>query len=253
MLLHVADVGWRAGDVCILRGVSFAVAAGEFVALMGPNGAGKSTLLDLVGGLRKPSKGVIAYDGRPLDAWSPRDLARTISHLPQMLRTDVGFSAEQLVFMGRYPHSAGWSESTADRQAAEHAMQRCGCIEFRHRCLSTLSGGERQRVFLAACLAQEPRLLLLDEPATFLDIEQQLQCFSMLRAETGRGAACMVVTHDINLALAFCTRLLVLAEKRLAADLPVEAAIENPEWLQWFSPRIEIARTPTGRPWVYYA
>jgi iron complex transport system ATP-binding protein len=253
MLLHVADVGWHAGDACILRGVSFAVAAGEFVALMGRNGAGKSTLLDLVGGLRKPSDGVIAIDGRSLDGWSARELARTIGHLPQMVRADVGFSAEQLVLMGRYPHASGWSESAGDRQAAEHAMQRCGCLEFRDRPVSTLSGGERQRVLLAACLAQDPRLLLLDEPATFLDIEQQLQCFSMLREEASRGAACIAVTHDINLALTFCTRLLVLAEKRLVTDVSREAAIEHPEWLHWFSPRLEITRTPAGRSWVYYA
>jgi iron complex transport system ATP-binding protein len=169
-----------------------------------------------------------------------------------MVRTEVAFSAEQLVLMGRYPHSSGWNESPDDRQVAEAAMRRCGCMEFRERRLSTLSGGERQRVLLAACLAQKPRLLLLDEPATFLDIEQQLQCFSMLREETSRGAACIAVTHDINLALTFCKRLLVLAEKSLATDVPIEAAIENPEWLRWFSPRLEVTRTPTGRPWVYY-
>jgi iron complex transport system ATP-binding protein len=132
-------------------------------------------------------------------------------------------------------------------------MMRCGCFQFRQRRLSTLSGGERQRVLLAACLAQEPQLLLLDEPATFLDIEQQLQCFSMLREEADSGAACIAVTHDINLALTFCTRLLVLAEKTLATDVSIEAALQNPAWLSLFSPRLEVTRTPAGRPWVSYA
>lgn len=253
MLLDVGNVGWQTGRARILQKVSFAVAAGEFVALMGRNGAGKSTLLDLIAGLRSPAEGAIAINDRSLAEWSARDLARTISHLPQTVRAEAAFSAEQLVLMGRYPHAAAWSESGTDRRAAESAMVRCGCLEFRHRRVSTLSGGERQRVLLAACLAQEPQLLLLDEPATFLDIEQQLQCFSMLRQEASRGAACIAVTHDINLALTFCTRLLVIAEKTLAADVRTDAAIENAGWLRLFSTRLEVGRTPTGRPWVCYA
>jgi iron complex transport system ATP-binding protein len=236
-----------------LRGVSFDIAEGEVVGIVGRNGAGKSTLLDLIAGLRRPAAGEILIDGRRLDAWSARDLARTIVHLPQMIRAEVAFSVEELVLMGRYPHAVAWTESARDLEAVESAMRRCECVEFRDRRLSTLSGGERQRVLLAACLAQEPRLLLLDEPATFLDVEQQLQCFLVLREEVSRGAACIAVTHDINLALTFCSRLLVLADKTLATDVPVDAAIENPHWLRWFSPRLEVTRTPAGRPWVYYA
>jgi len=253
MLLRVHDVGWHIAGARILQRVTFDVARGEFVALMGRNGAGKSSLLDLVAGLRPPSEGVVALEGRPLSKWSTRDLARSISHLPQMVRAEVAFSAEELVLMGRYPHSGSWTESAGDRQTAHRAMTRCGCFQFRQRRLSTLSGGERQRVLLAACLAQEPQLLLLDEPATFLDIEQQLQCFSMLREEADSGAACIAVTHDINLALTFCTRLLVLADKTLATDVSIEAALQNPAWLSLFSPRLEVTRTPAGRPWVSYA
>lgn len=253
MRLRVSDVGWQIGAVRILKNVSFAVGPGEFVALMGRNGVGKSTLLELIAGLRTPGEGIIAIDDRPLAGWSHRDLSRRISHLPQIVRADAAFSAEQLVLMGRYPHSTAWSESREDRLAAERAMTRCGCLDFSTRRLSTLSGGERQRVLLAACLAQEPHLLLLDEPATFLDIEQQLQCFSMLRDETSRGAACIAVTHDINLALTFCTRLLVIAERTLAADVPVDAAMDNAGWLRLFSTRLEVTRTPAGRAWVCYA
>jgi ABC-type cobalamin/Fe3+-siderophores transport system ATPase subunit len=109
-------------------------------------------------------------------------------------------------------------------------------------------------VLLAACLAQQQsRLLLLDEPATFLDVDQQLHCFGLLREEVERGAACIAVTHDINLALTFCTRLLVLEEQRLARDLPVDRAMEAPEWLRLFSPRLDVMRTPAGRPWVWYS
>jgi iron complex transport system ATP-binding protein len=253
MLLRVSDVGWQIGAVRILQNVSFDVGPGEFVALMGRNGAGKSTLLDLIAGLRSSAEGVIAIDDRPLAEWSARDMARTVSHLPQIVGANAAFSAEQLVLMGRYPHSAAWRESGDDLRCAERAMARCGCLNFRTRRLSTLSGGERQRVLLAACLAQQPRLLLLDEPATFLDIEQQLHCFSMLRDETSRGVACIAVTHDINLALTFCTRLLVIAEKTLATDVAVDSAIEDSRWLRLFSTRLEVTRTSTGRAWVRYA
>ena len=252
-LLDVRRVGWTAGSRAILRDVSFRAGAGEFVALVGRNGAGKSTLLDLVAGLRKAAGGEILVEGRPLRAWPARQLARTIVHLPQVTRAEVAFSAEELVLMGRYPHAEGWSDSPHDREVVEAAMRRCECSQFRDRRLATLSGGERQRVLLAACLAQEPRLLLLDEPATFLDVEQQLRCFLMLRDEVARGAACIAVTHDINLALAFCSRLLVMADGRLEADLPTDAAVDDAGWLRWFSPRLAVTRTPAGRPWVYYA
>ena len=253
MLLQAHKVGWQVGQMHILHRVNLGVAPGEFVALMGRNGAGKSSLLDLIAGLRRPTDGAVSLDDRSLEHWSADDLARSISHLPQMVRGDVAISAEELVLMGRYPHAVGWSESESDREAARLAMTRCGCFEFRDRRLSTLSGGERQRVLLAACLAQEPRLLLLDEPATFLDIEQQLQCFSMLRDEAARGVACIAVTHDLNLALTFCSRLVVLAGNTVAADISVEAAAEDTAWLRFFSSRLVVSRTPSGHPWVSYA
>jgi iron complex transport system ATP-binding protein len=258
-LLRVRDLAWRAvsssraGEVIILERVSFEAAPGEFIALMGRNGAGKSTLLDLIAGLRTPAAGEVALDGRPMGEWASADRARVMAHLPQVVRADMTFSVEQLVLMGRYPQSDRWFDTAADRAAAEQAMHRCGCLVFRERAVSTLSGGERQRVLLAACLAQAPRLLLLDEPATFLDVDQQLHCFELLREEADRGAACLAVTHDINLALTFCTRILVLAEHTLARDVAVEDAAEQPDWLTLFSRRLAVMKNPAGRPWVWYA
>lgn len=252
MILQAKSLGWQAGTVPILEDVSFDVAPGEFVALMGRNGAGKSTLLDLVAGLRQPGSGAVLIDGRSLDDWSRAALARVLGHLPQLVRADVSFTAEQLVLMGRYPHADRWFESAADHDAVTQAMTRCDCLAFRRRRLHTLSGGERQRVLLAACLAQQPRLLLLDEPATYLDVDQQLHCFGILREEADRGAACVAVTHDINLALTFCTRILVLANHTVAHDVSTEAALEQPEWLRLFSSRLDVTTTPAGRPWVWY-
>jgi ABC-type cobalamin/Fe3+-siderophores transport system ATPase subunit len=115
-----------------------------------------------------------------------------------------------------------------------------------------LSGGERQRVLLAACLAQEPALLLLDEPSTFLDVDQQLHCFSLLRNRAASGRACIAVTHDLNLALTFCTRIIVLADQTIARDMPAREAGGRDDWLPLFSSRLRIDTTPDGRPWVSY-
>jgi len=252
LALRVRDVGWQppAGPR-VLEQVSFDVEPGEFVAVMGRNGAGKSTLLDVMAGLRRPTQGTVTLVGRALDEWHPTERARLLAHLPQMLRADLSVRAEALVLMGRYPHASRWLESDDDRAIAQEAMARCECLEFRQRTLSSLSGGERQRVYLAACLAQHAKVLLLDEPATFLDVDQQLQCFSVVREEADRGAACLAVTHDVNLALTFCTRLIVLADRGVARDVSTEAAIDDATWLDAFSARVRLERGPGGA-WVRY-
>ena len=251
-ILRVRGAGWQWHDVTVLRDVSFDVAPGEFVAVMGRNGAGKSTLLDLIAALRSPSSGGLELAGRPLDDWPPRRRARLMAHLPQHLHADPAMRAESFVLMGRYPHATGWLEADDDRAAAAEAMRRCDCVDFGGRTLGSLSGGERQRVFLAACLAQQPRLLLLDEPATFLDVDQQLQAFEVLRAEAARGVACIAVTHDLNLALAFCSRLILLADRTIARDLTATAALDSPEWLSLLSARLAVETGIDGHRWVQY-
>jgi iron complex transport system ATP-binding protein len=251
-LLSVRDVGWRVGRTTVLERVSFDVAPGELVAVMGRNGAGKSTLIDIVAGLRSPATGSVRLADRPLDRWSAVERARVVAHLPQHLRTDPTLVAESLVLMGRYAHAAHWFECEADLAIAREAMERCNCLQFRTRQVGTLSGGERQRLFLAACLAQRPGVLLLDEPATFLDVDQQTHCFEVLRSEAARGAACMAVTHDINLALTFCSRLIVLAERTLVRDIPAETALDAPEWLTLLSGRLTVDTNAAQRRWVRY-
>lgn len=250
--LKLDQVSYSAGAHQILEAVGLEACGGEFIALMGINGAGKSTLMDLIAGLRAPLGGTIQIDGRTRADWPVRELACRVSHLPQFVSAELPFQAEQLIAMGRYPHSNDWHESEIDRLEVESAMRRTSCLQFRKRRLTTLSGGERQRVLLAACLAQKAELLLLDEPSTFLDVDQQLQCFALLRQESARNALCIAVTHDVNLALAHCTRILVLADKRVAADIAVRDAQTAPEWLKLFSSRLQMGATPTGRPWVWF-
>jgi iron complex transport system ATP-binding protein len=175
-----------------------------------------------------------------------------MSHLPQGTSHDLPFTVEQVVLMGRYAYADRWFESDDDRSYARDAMARLNCVQFADRLYSTLSGGEQQRVLLAACIAQCPKVMLFDEPSTYLDVHQQLLCFSTLAELAREGALCIAVTHDLNLALAHCTRILILHEGRLAADFATADAALNAEWLSWLSPRLRIVNSPEGRPWVMY-
>jgi ABC-type cobalamin/Fe3+-siderophores transport system ATPase subunit len=251
-LLELRNIALSYGTTEVLRSVTWRAGGGEFVALLGINGAGKSTLLDVVAGIRSPASGEVWIVGRPHAEWTPRELSRHISHLPQAVHADLPFSAEQLVAMGRYPHTDRWFESEADHAAVDRAMRRTNSAGQRRRAFATLSGGERQRVLLAACLAQDARILLLDEPSTFLDIEQQIHCFALLREEAESGRLCVAVTHDINLALTYCTRLVVLSQGIVACDMASSQAHEDTSWLSIFSARLHLARTPEGSPWVWY-
>jgi ABC-type cobalamin/Fe3+-siderophores transport system ATPase subunit len=236
----------------VLDSVGFAAASGEFIVLMGVNGAGKSTLLDILAGLREADSGQVLFQDRDLRTWPARDRSRRISHLPQGTRGGLPFTVEQVVLMGRYAYADRWFESKEDHQYAWDAMHRMNCLMFRDRLFSTLSGGEQQRVLLAACIAQCPSLMLFDEPSTHLDVHQQLQCFATLAGLAREGALCIAVTHDLNLALAHCSRVLILDAGKIAADFATEEAAADPQWLTLLSPRLEMVHTPEGRPWVLY-
>jgi len=250
--LRVRDVSYQYEGHPVLRGVSFSASAGEFIVLMGVNGAGKSTLLDIVAGLRTSASGEVLLNSRKLSSYSAQERSRQISHLPQGTRTDLPFTVQQVVLMGRYPYADSWFESDEDHARAHDAMLRMDCLQFRDRLYATLSGGEQQRVLLAACIAQCPSVMLLDEPSTFLDVHQQLQCFSTLAELAREGALCIAVTHDLNLALAYASRLLILNQGALAEDFAAHSAAENSAWLPLLSPRLCMAQTAEGKPWVHY-
>jgi iron complex transport system ATP-binding protein len=251
-LLQVEGVGFSYGGRSVLHSATFSAGKGEFLALLGTNGAGKSTLLDIISGFRKPETGSVTIAGRNQRLWALHEMSQQVSHLPQSIRADLPFTAEQLVGMGRYPHTDRWFESDEDHRLIQQAMQRTRCWVQRHRVFGTLSGGERQRVLLAACLAQNASTLLQDEPSTFLDIEHQLHCFTLLQEEARLGRLCVAVTHDLNLALTYCTRLIVLADGVVAHDISTAQAQDCKDWLALFSSRLRLGNTPAGAPWIWY-
>ena len=207
--------------------ITLSVAPGECWAIVGPNGAGKSTLLRLMAGLHRPRSGVVSLAGEALGRMSLRERAKRIAFLPQQMPADLDFRVRELVLMGRFPHrSLALFESAEDERRTEQAMAATQTLEFADRPVATLSGGEAQRVHLAAALAQEPQLLLLDEPTASLDLQHQLAVFQILLERTVRHRlAVVVVTHDVNLAGRFCTHVLLLDHGKPAAVGPPSQVI----------------------------
>lgn len=200
--------------------VTMQIAPGQCWGIVGPNGAGKSTLLRLLAGIVMPKSGVISLDDVPLRETDDRARARRISFLPQNPTREIGLTARQVVLMGRYPHRPfGLFESAEDFAIADASLTATETTEFAERSLATLSGGEAQRVHVAAALAQRPAVLMLDEPTSALDLYHQLAIFSMVRRLVdGEGLACVVVTHDLNLAARYCTHVMLLDSGKVAAQ-----------------------------------
>lgn len=202
-----------------VHGVDLAVPAGAFYAVIGPNGCGKTTLLRLLLGALTPAAGNVRYDGRPLQDWKRRDLARRVGVVPQNEELVFPLSVRELVAMGRYPHLGTWrSEASRDRGAIAEAMDTCDVADLAHRPMDTLSGGERQRARVARALAQQPDTLVLDEPTASLDISHEMGIFELLRGLADRGVTIVMVTHNLNVAARYADRLLLLDRGHTAAD-----------------------------------
>ncbi len=252
VLFSLSGVGMRYDGAEILSGASVDLGDSQMVALVGPNGAGKSTLLSIMAGLRPHYSGRCLFDGREVRRWPRRAFARAVSFVPQMLRIEFPFTAGQVVMMGRTPYCDGLFESPEDHDAVERAMQITDTLPFRRRDFRSLSGGEKQRTVLASVLAQSPKVLLLDEPTTFLDLQHQVSIYGLLRDMAARGLLVVAVTHDLNLAAAYSDRVLVLRGGELVRDAaPAEAL--NPETIrEVFGVTAEVQRTATGKPWIAY-
>jgi iron complex transport system ATP-binding protein len=206
----------------VLRSVSLTVSPGDMVALLGPNGSGKTTLLRLAVGMAAPRSGGVALDGRPVEEWSRREVAQRVALLPQLPSLPDGFRVEELVEMGRAPHARSrFGAAPEDADAVERALLDADALDLVGRKIDELSGGERQRVLVAMALAQEPRLLLLDEPTQHLDLAHQVALLSALdRLRRSRGLAVLAVLHDPALTRLYVPRVVLLSEGRVVADGP---------------------------------
>lgn len=199
-ILEFQSVSFSRGPRLLLDRMSFGIEKQDMVALIGPNGVGKTTMLKLASRLLQPSAGTVLMQGRPLAAWSRRELPRAVALVPQELEIPFNFRVEEIVAQGRVPYLPLFATSTAlDHEAVENAMESVDIVGLRDRVYSTLSGGERQRVKIAIGLAQQPQLMLLDEPTQHLDVGRQIELVALLRKLNERGITMIAAVHDLNL------------------------------------------------------
>jgi iron complex transport system ATP-binding protein len=213
----------------VLVGVDLAVQRGELIGLLGTNGSGKTTLLRLLSAALRPDAGEIRLFGRPAASWSRPELARRVAVLPQHLELPAGFRVSEIVAMGRLPHTSRLFASTDEDEAAvERALLDSDALDLAARPVEELSGGERQRVLVAMALAQEPALLLLDEPTVHLDLAHQVALIETVdRLRRSRGIAVVAVLHDLTLASTRVPRVAVLDGGRIVADGAPEAVLSR--------------------------
>jgi cobalamin transport system ATP-binding protein len=224
-MLAFEDVtfGYDDGGEPVVRDLSIAIPPGQFLGVIGPNGAGKSTVVRLLLGLLAPRRGRVLAFGRDVRAWPRREYAQRVAAVTQEEALEFPFTALEVVLMGRTARLGPLGfERREDVAAAEAAMRETGVDALASRPLYALSGGERKRVLLARALAQGAEALVLDEPAAALDIHHQIAIFDLLAERHRRGGTVVVVVHDLNLAAAYCDRLLLVERGRPAAIGSVE-------------------------------
>ena len=246
--LEARQVSVVRGRRAILAPQNVRIGPGELTAIVGPNGSGKSTLLRALAGLWTVSTGTVTIDGRDLRGLPRRDIARRLTFLPQDSRCDFGFTVEEMVAMGRYPHRGRFDrERDRDRRAIDSAIATCDLGHLRIRRVDRLSGGERQRAAIARCLAAEPDVLLLDEPTAHLDLEHALSILTLCRALADGGRAVVLASHDLSTIAQFATRVLVLRQGHVVGDGTPQDVLTPAICRRVFAVDTEMVTTAGGR------
>jgi len=236
----------------VLRRVDFAAGTGRLVCVLGPNGSGKTTLLRCLLGQLRPAGGRIRLDGRSLGEYSPRALARLMAYVPQFPRSAFNFTVRELILMGRFAHTGLLGlPGRQDVAVARQAMLMTRTVEFADRTLEELSGGEAQRVMIARSLAQQPQVLLLDEPTSHLDVRNQLSIYRMMvRLAHEWPMAVVSVSHDVNLAARFADELVLLRDGAVVAAGPPGQVIRADVLGRTYDVEVELVNVGTGVPLV---
>jgi iron complex transport system ATP-binding protein len=249
--LRLERVAVALGGRPVLRGVDLAVGPGEVVGLLGANGAGKTTLLRVASGVLAPDAGEVRLGGVLLASIGRRARARAVAALPQDTHVPFPFSAAEIVLMGRAPHLPWFGlEGPDDVERARAAMRRAGVESLADRSVLSLSGGERQLVLFARALAQEPELLLLDEPTSHLDLSHRVDVLRAVRSFSAQGGGALVVSHDLGLAARACDRLALLRNGAIVADGPPGAVLRPDALRESFGIDAAVLDGPDGAPVV---
>lgn len=233
----------------VLRDMDLHLQSGVFYGVVGPNGAGKSTLLKLLDGYLRPQKGAVFLNGRKLNTYSLRELAKVVAFIPQVSHY-FPFTVQEVVLLGRTPfYTRLGAPSDRDLQIAADSMRITEVDHLAQRLVSDLSGGERQRVTLARAFAQQAEVLLLDEPTTHLDLEHQINTCRLLKEKTKEGVMSVAVLHDLNLVANFCDHVIVLAHGGLVQEGAPQDVFTTDLISEVFNVSVSRLHHPaTGRP-----
>ncbi len=215
-MIEIRNISFRYSVNPVLKEVSSHIYAGDFVALVGPNGSGKSTLIRCINGILKPQEGAILIDGRPVNDYSPNALARKVAYVPQSIRRYQSTTVFDTVLMGRKPYIS-WKPASTDLEISADILRRLNLGHLSMKRTNELSGGQQQTVMIARALAQEPKILLLDEPTANLDIKHQLEVLELLQTLSGKGICVLIAIHDINLAVRYASHIMMLKEGSIFA------------------------------------
>ncbi|GAB6268383.1 MAG: ABC transporter ATP-binding protein [Smithella sp.] len=218
-VIEARNVNFSYAAKPVMGNISFAIDEGQVVAVIGPNGSGKTTLLKIINGTLFPDAGQMLIDGKETGRWQRKEIAQKVAIVPQETAMIFPFYAEEIVLMGRFPHLGRYGfEDKKDYKIVHEAMEKTDTLAFADRRFSELSAGERQRVLIARALAQEPKVLLLDESTVFLDLKHQSQFLALLRQlNTMQKLTVIFVTHDINLAAQNADRIILLYSGKIYA------------------------------------
>jgi len=244
-IVNVEDLHYSYGNIQALKGVNFKIDGYEMVGILGSNGSGKTTLLKNISGYLKPSRGNVFMMDKSVHKMRSKDRARIIGYVPQDMYFDFEFTSYDVVMMGRTPYLRRFQRETEkDVSIVKEAMILTNTWDLKDRYVNELSGGQRQRVYIARALAQEPKILLLDEPISHLDVKYQVEVLSILKRLTAKGILVFSVLHDINLSSQFCDFILLMKDGEIISmGTPNEViTVENIKMV--FSVDAHVIRNP---------
>jgi len=252
-IVKLDRIGFRYNDDWVLKNISFDVNKGQFVGIIGPNGSSKTTLLKIIDGILKPQEGDLCIDSTSSSKLKREALSKLVAVVPQDSLITFPFTVQEIVLMGRAPHLRRWRfEGETDFRIARQAMEMTDTISLMNRSINKLSGGERQRVLIARALAQEPQILLLDEPTAFLDIKHQIDFFDLIKKLNKEQALTVIAaTHDINLASLYCGKIILLKEGKIHCMGSPEEVITEAHIREVYQTSVAVDQNPvTGQPRV---
>lgn len=252
MKYEVNQLSFSYGQVPIIQNMNFALREGEWLTVLGPNGSGKSTLISLLLRILEKNQGEIFYEGKSLEAWERKQLAQRIAVVYQKNEIPFGFSVREIIEMGRYPYQGRWhSLSEHDEEAVSRAVHLTHVEDFLGKNFRELSGGEQQRVLIARAIAQDPEVLILDEPIAHLDLRFQYEVLHLCqKLQREEGLTILSVLHEINMAAEFSDRLLLMNRGRVLAKGTPKEVVKPANIKEAYGINIEIVQK-NGKPYLF--